>query len=82
MKKELLFGSSFLLYRKVLKIRKIVYNDVKIKNCIAKERRGLRHDVVYEIVYFKCWRTALFDRLRELVSMDLSRTHDFPILFK
>ena len=39
---------SFLLYRKVRKLEKIVYNEWEIKNDMAKERRGeLRHDVVY-----------------------------------
>ena len=26
-----------------------MYNGLKIKNDITKERRGLRHDVVYEV---------------------------------
>jgi len=30
----------------------IVYNRLEIKNDIAKERRGLRHDVVYEVFCF------------------------------
>ena len=44
--------SSFLLYRKFLKSSEIVYNRLEIKNDIAKERRGLRHDVVYEVFCF------------------------------
>ena len=43
---------SFLLYRKFLKSSEIVYNRLEIKNDIAKERRGLRHDVVYEVFCF------------------------------
>ncbi len=42
----------FLLYRKFLKSSEIVYNRLEIKNDIAKERRGLRHDVVYEVFCF------------------------------
>lgn len=40
------------LYRKFLKSSEIVYNRLEIKNDIAKERRGLRHDVVYEVFCF------------------------------
>lgn len=43
---------AFLLYRKFLKSSEIVYNRLEIKNDIAKERRGLRHDVVYEVFCF------------------------------
>ena len=43
---------SYLLYRKFLKSSEIVYNRLEIKNDIAKERRGLRHDVVYEVFCF------------------------------
>ena len=43
---------SFLLYRKFLKSSEIVYNGLEIKNDITKERRGLRHDVVYEVFCF------------------------------
>jgi len=42
----------FLLYRKFLKSSEIVYNRLEIKNDITKERRGLRHDVVYEVFCF------------------------------
>ena len=45
-------GGFFLLYRKFLKSSEIVYNRLEIKNDIAKERRGLRHDVVYEVFCF------------------------------
>ena len=45
-------GVPFLLYRKFLKSSEIVYNRLEIKNDIAKERRGLRHDVVYEVFCF------------------------------
>lgn len=47
-------GSYFLLflYRKFLKSSEIVYNRLEIKNDITKERRGLRHDVVYEVFCF------------------------------
>ena len=41
-----------MLYRKFLKSSEIVYNRLEIKNDIAKERRGLRHDVVYEVFCF------------------------------
>ena len=44
--------SFFLLYRKFLKSSEIVYNRLEIKNDITKERRGLRHDVVYEVFCF------------------------------
>lgn len=44
--------AAFLLYRKFLKSSEIVYNRLEIKNDIAKERRGLRHDVVYEVFCF------------------------------
>ena len=43
---------AFLLYRKFLKSSEIVYNRLEIKNDITKERRGLRHDVVYEVFCF------------------------------
>ena len=42
----------FSLYRKFLKSSEIVYNGLEIKNDITKERRGLRHDVVYEVFCF------------------------------
>ena len=45
-------GVLFLLYRKFLKSSEIVYNGLEIKNDITKERRGLRHDVVYEVLCF------------------------------
>ena len=44
--------SFFSLYRKFLKSSEIVYNRLEIKNDITKERRGLRHDVVYEVFCF------------------------------
>lgn len=47
-----LSGSAFLIYRKFLKSSEIVYNRLEIKNGIAKERRGLRHDVAYEVFCF------------------------------
>lgn len=43
---------TFLLYRKFLKSSEIVYNKLEIKNDMTKERRGLRHDVVYEVFCF------------------------------
>jgi len=43
---------SFLIYRKFLKSSEIVYNRLEIKNDITKERRGLRHDVAYEVFCF------------------------------
>ena len=52
-RKETIFCAGFsLLYRKFLKSSEIVYNRLEIKNDIAKERRGLRHDVVYEVFCF------------------------------
>ena len=43
----------FLLYRKVRKLEKIVYNEDEIKNDMTKERKGgFRHDVVYGFVCF------------------------------
>ena len=45
-------AEAFLLYRKFLKSSEIVYNRLEIKNDITKERRGLRHDVVYEVFCF------------------------------
>ena len=47
-----LYDFSFSLYRKFLKSSEIVYNRLEIKNGIAKERRGLRHDVAYEVFCF------------------------------
>ena len=44
--------AAFLIYRKFLKSSEIVYNRLEIKNDITKERRGLRHDVVYEVFCF------------------------------
>ena len=41
-----------MLYRKFLKSSEMVYNEQEIKNDITKERRGLRHDVVYEVFCF------------------------------
>ena len=46
------FVSVLFLYRKFLKSSEIVYNRLEIKNDITKERRGLRHDVVYEVFCF------------------------------
>ena len=46
-----LLGALF-LYRKFLKSSEIVYNRLEIKNDITKERRGLRHDVAYEVFCF------------------------------
>ena len=47
-----LYDFSFSLYRKFLKSSEIVYNRLEIKNDITKERRGLRHDVAYEVFCF------------------------------
>ena len=44
--------AAFLIYRKFLKSSEIVYNGLEIKNDITKERRGLRHDVAYEVFCF------------------------------
>ena len=49
---ESCFYRIFLLYRKFLKQPEIVYNGQEIKNDMTKERRGLRHDVVYEVFCF------------------------------
>ena len=74
---------GFLLYRKFLKWSKIVYNGLEIKNDMAKERRGLRHDVVYVVFCFGLGGTALSDyREKSIVSMELSISHDLSILFK
>ena len=43
---------TVLLYRKFLKSSEMVYNEQEIKNDITKERRGLRHDVAYEVFCF------------------------------
>ena len=45
-------ADPFLIYRKFLKSSEIVYNRLEIKNDITKERRGLRHDVAYEVFCF------------------------------
>ena len=51
--KNVRFDSDiFLIYRKFLKSSEIVYNRLEIKNDITKERRGLRHDVAYEVFCF------------------------------
>ena len=50
--KKMSVVASFFLYRKFLKSSEIVYNRLEIKNDITKERRGLRHDVVYEVFCF------------------------------
>lgn len=42
-------GRFSLCHRNFLKSSGIMYNGLKIKNDITKERRGLRHDVVYEV---------------------------------
>ena len=47
-----LYDFSFSIYRKFLKSSEIVYNRLEIKNDITKERRGLRHDVAYEVFCF------------------------------
>jgi len=54
-------AASFLLYRKFLKTSEMVYNRLEIKNDITKERRGLRHDVAYEVFCFGSGGTALSD---------------------
>ena len=46
-----MFG-AFFIYRKVLKMSDMVYNKQEIENDMTKERRGLRHDVVYEVFCF------------------------------
>lgn len=45
-------GRFSLCHRKLLKSSGIMYNGLEIKNDITKERRGLRHDVVYEVFCF------------------------------
>ena len=52
---------TLFIYRKFLKSSEIVYNRLEIKNDITKERRGLRHDVAYEIFCFDSGGTALSD---------------------
>ena len=52
---------TVLLYRKFLKSSEMVYNRLEIKNDITKERRGLRHDVAYEVFCFDSGGTALSD---------------------
>ena len=72
-----------MLYRKFLKSSEIVYNRLEIENNMTKERRGLRHDVVYEVFCFGLEVTALSDyRERMIMSMDLSISHNLSILFK
>ena len=51
-KKVNFLQDSLCLYRKFLKSSEIVYNRLEIKNDITKERRGLRHDVAYEVFCF------------------------------
>ena len=60
-------GVLFLLYRKFLKSSEIVYNGLEIKNDITKERRGLRHDVVYEVF---CFRLAALSDYGERIIMN------------
>ena len=55
LKDEFILEDEFVLfsiYRKFLKSSEIVYNGLEIKNDITKERRGLRHDVAYEVFCF------------------------------
>ena len=47
-------GILFLLYRKFLKSSEIVYNEQGLKNGITKERKWIRHDVVYVVLWFVC----------------------------
>ena len=47
-----LFEITFLLYRKLRKSAKIVYNRLEIKDGITKERKWIRHDVVYVVFCF------------------------------
>ena len=47
--------------KKFLKLSKMVYTKIKIKNGMTKERRGLRHDVVHEVFCFGFMGTALSD---------------------
>lgn len=62
-----------MLYRKFLKSSEIVYNGLEIKNDITKERRGLRHDVVYEVFLFWFRLAELSDYgERIIMNMDLS----------
>ena len=76
------FTGLFSIYRKVLKTSDMVYNKQEIENDMTKERRGLRHDVVYEVFCFVVW-TALFDyRERIIMSVELSITHNLSISFK
>ena len=73
---------NFLLYRKFLKSSEIVYNGLEIKNDITKERRGLRHDVVYVVLFW--FRLAALSDYGEriIMNMDLSIFHNLSILFK
>jgi hypothetical protein len=52
---------AFLFTKKFLKLSKMVYTKIKIKNGMTKERRGLRHDVVHEVFCFGFMGTALSD---------------------
>ena len=57
------YGNRTLYFfiRKFLKSSEIVYNRLEIKNNVTKERRGLRHDVDYEVFCFDSGGTALSD---------------------
>ena len=59
--KEAVSTASFLFTKKFLKLSKMVYTKIKIKNGMTKERRGLRHDVVHEVFCFGFMGTALSD---------------------
>ena len=52
LQRESVRSTLLFLYRKFLKQSEIVYNELEIKNDMTKERRGLRHDVVYEVFCF------------------------------
>lgn len=68
-----------LLYRKFLKQSEIVYNELEIKNDMTKERRGLRHDVVYEVFCFGLGELHYLTMEKELL---WAWSYPYPITFR
>ena len=61
----------------------MVYNELEIKNDMTKERMcWIRHDVVYEVLFW--FRLAALSDYGErmIMSMDLPIFHNLSILFK
>ena len=81
-KKASQIAELFLLYRKLRKSEKIVYNELEIKNGMTKERRSYFATTLCMQFLFRFRVTALSDYIGRNVKLDLSRAHELSVLFK